>query len=93
MTLYCNLVCVYVDNKCDNKFGGCKKLFSWLGQKVNKTIDAFGDDADGSGTALCPWPRDDATSRQDISTPFSIQIKFEATEYSYSIRIRNVMDV
>ena len=23
------------------KFGGCKKSFSWLGQKVNKQIDAY----------------------------------------------------
>ena len=33
-----------------------------------------------------PCPPDDVTSRQDISTPFSILIEFEATEYSYSIR-------
>jgi len=37
-------------------------------------------------TDLCLRPRDDAASRQDISTPFSILIEFEATEYSYSIR-------
>jgi len=29
-------------------------------------------------------PRDDAASRQDISKSFSILIKFEATDYSYS---------
>ena len=33
---------LYFANYC--VFGGCKckKLFSWLGQKVNKTIDAYG---------------------------------------------------
>ena len=60
--------------------------FPWLGQKVNKKIDAYGHDADDSGPDLCSWPRDDAASRQEISTPFSILIEFEATEYSYSIR-------
>ena len=34
---------------------------------------------------LCPWPRDDATFWQDLSTPFYIVIEFNATEYSYSI--------
>ena len=48
MILFCNLVCVYVHNICDDKFGGCKKSFSWLGQKVNKKIDAYGHDADNS---------------------------------------------
>ena len=43
-------------------FGGCKKLFSWLGQKVNKKIDALWP---------CPW--DDAASQQDILIPFSFQ--------------------
>ena len=57
-------------------FGGCKTLFSWLGQKVNKNIDAL-------------WPRDDAASRQDIPTLFSILIEFEATEFSDSIRFQN----
>ena len=52
-------------------FGDCKKSFSWLGQKVNKKIDAYGHDAEDSDTDLCPWPRDDAASRQDISTPFN----------------------
>ena len=42
----------------------------------------YGHDADDSSTDLCPWPWDDAASRQDISTPFSILIEFEATEYS-----------
>ena len=36
MILFCNLVSVYVHKICDNKFGGCKKSFSWLGQKVNQ---------------------------------------------------------
>ena len=84
MILFCNLVHVYVHKICDDKFAGCKKLFSWLGQRVNKKINVYGHDAD-SGTDLCPWPRDDAASRQDISTPFSILIEFEATECSYSI--------
>ena len=34
-------MCVYVHKVCE-KFGGCK-LFSWLGQKVNKQTD--GSDA------------------------------------------------
>ena len=45
--------------------------------------DKYGHDADDSSTDLCA---DDAASRQDISTPFSILNEFEATEYSYSIR-------
>ena len=36
--LFCNLVCVHVHKICDDKFGGCKKLCSWLDQKVNKNI-------------------------------------------------------
>ena len=58
-------------------------------------IDAYDHDADDSGTDLCPWPRDGAASRQDVSTPFSILIKFEATEYSYSIwySIWNLVDI
>ena len=56
------------------------------GQKVNKKIDTYGHSADDSGTDLCPWPWDDAASRQNISTPFSIRNEFEATEYSYFIR-------
>ena len=61
-----------------------KKSFSWLRQKVNKRIDAYGYDADDSGTDLCLWLWDDAASRQDISTVLSILIEFEATEYSFS---------
>ena len=68
--------------RCEDKFGSCKKLFSWLGQKVNKKIDAYGHVADDSGTDLCPWPQNDAMSRQDISMLFNILIKFEATEHS-----------
>ena len=66
--------------------GGCKKSFSWLSQKVNKKIDAYGHDADNSGLDLCPWPQDDAASQQNISTVFNIQTEFEATEYRYSIQ-------
>ena len=36
MILFCHLVCVYVQKVCEDKFGGCKKSFSWLGQKVNE---------------------------------------------------------
>ena len=32
--LLCNLVYVYVHNISDEKFDGCKRLFSWLGKKV-----------------------------------------------------------
>ena len=57
-----------------------KKSFSWLGQKVNKRSMCI---------AMMPTTRalTCATSRQDLSTPFGILIKFEATEYS--IRIQN----
>ena len=84
---------MYVHKISDDKFGGCKESFSWLGKKVNKKINAYGDNADHSGIDLCPWPWDDAASEQDISTPFSILIKFKATEYSYSISIRNFEDI
>ena len=80
---------VYVHKICDEKLGGCKKSFSWLGQKISKKIDgdeAYSHDADDSGldlsVILSPWPGDDAASSQDISTPFSILIKFKVTEYS-----------
>ena len=53
---------VYVHKICDDNFGGYKKSSSWLGQKVNKKIDAYGPDADESGSALCSWPRDDKIS-------------------------------
>jgi len=42
-----------MSQSCD----GCKKSFSWLGQKVNKKIDggdAYGHDADDSSSDLCP---------------------------------------
>ena len=51
MVLFSNLVCAYERKICEDRFGGCKKSFSWLGQKVNKTIDR---DADDSGTDLLP---------------------------------------
>ena len=82
---------------CEEKFGGCKKSFSRLGQKVNKKIDggdAYGHDADDSGSDFFPWPLADIVSlvsRQDILTPFNIIIKFEATEYL--ICIRNFEDI
>ena len=47
MIIFCNLVCAYVHKIYEEKFGSCKKSFSWLGQKVNKQID--GSDADGCG--------------------------------------------
>ena len=53
-------VCIYVHKLCEDMFGGCKTLFSWLGQKVNKKIDAL-------------WQRDDTVSWQDIPIPFSLQ--------------------
>ena len=34
--LFCNLVCIFIHKMCEDKFGGCKKSFSWVGQKVNK---------------------------------------------------------
>ena len=90
-------MCVYEHKIYYDKFGGCKKPFSWLGQKVNNTIDAYGHQSDNAGSDLCLWPRDDAASRQDISTPFSSVIELEATEYTYSIRysirIRNFEDI
>ena len=87
-------MCVYVHTICEDKLGACKNSSSWLGQKVNKKIDACGHDAE-TLARICP--RDDAVSRQDVSTPFSILIEFEATKYSYSIRywirIRNSEDI
>ena len=83
---------LYVHKIREEKFGGCKKSFSWLSQKVNKKIDES-----CMATMLvtlaqtCPW--DDTTHRQDTSTPFSILIEFEATEYLYSIYIRNFEDI
>ena len=47
---------MYICNKiCNDRFGTCKKSFSWLDRKVNKKIDAYGHDADDSGMDLCPW--------------------------------------
>ena len=46
----------------------------------------YGHDADDFGTDLCLWPRDDAAFQQDMSTPFSILIEFEAIKYSMCIR-------
>ena len=40
--LFCNLMCVYVHKICEDRLGGSQKSFSWLGQKVNKKIDAYG---------------------------------------------------
>ena len=40
MILFCNLMCIYIHKICEEKLGGCKNLFSWLGQKVNIKIDA-----------------------------------------------------
>ena len=41
MILFCNLVCVYVHKIYEDKFGGCKKLSSWIGHsevaKMKKT--------------------------------------------------------
>ena len=77
--------------------GTCRKSFSWLGQKVNKKIDVYGQDADDSGTDLCPWPRDDTVFQQDISTPISILSEFETTGYwylnRYLICIHNFEDI
>ena len=36
--------------------------------------DAYDHDSNNSGSDLCPWPRDDAASRQDISTPINFLI-------------------
>ena len=96
MILLCK-ECVCVHKICDENFGGCKKSFTWLDQKLNKIIDAYSLNADDCGQDLCPWPRDDAATRENIPTPFSILIEFEATAYSYSIRcsilIRNFKDI
>ena len=47
-------MCVYVHKICEEKSCGGKKSFSWLGQKVNKKIDAYSHNADNSGMDLCP---------------------------------------
>jgi len=63
----------------EDTLGGYKKSFSWHAMPM---------------TPARTCPRDDAAARQDISTPSSILIEFETTEYTYSIRysirIRNV---
>ena len=73
MILFCNLVCVYVHKICEDKFGDCKKLFSWLGQKVNKRSMRM------ATVPITPHP---GKTYQHLSL-----IEFEVTEYSYSIRI------
>ena len=41
MILLCNLVCIYVHNICEDKFGSCKMSLSRLGHKASKKIDAY----------------------------------------------------
>ena len=36
--LFYNIVYVYVCKICEEKFGGCWWLFSWLGQKVKDSM-------------------------------------------------------
>ena len=94
MVLFCNLVGAYERKIREDKFGGCRKSFSWLGQKVNRKIDTYSRDAKNSRMEM---PQNDVASQQDITTTSSILVEFEATEYSYSIRysfrIRNVKDI
>ena len=52
MVLFCKLVCAYARKICEDKFGGCKNSFSWLGEKVNNKIAAYCRDVDESGTDL-----------------------------------------
>jgi len=82
---------VYIHKICEDVFGDCKKSFSWLDQKVNKTMNA-----NDSSTDIRP-SMDCAASQQDILTLFSILTEFEATEYLYSIRylirIQNFEDI
>ena len=47
---------VYIHKICEEEFGGYRKSFSWLGQKVNKKIDVYGHDADNSSSDLNSWP-------------------------------------
>ena len=58
--------------------------------KSKQKIDAYSPDAE---TPARPFPRDNVASRQDISTPSSILIEFEATEYSYRFDIRFVFEM
>ena len=37
--LFCNLMCIFIHKICEDKFGSCKKSFSWVGQRVNKQIE------------------------------------------------------
>jgi len=48
MISFCNLVCIcsYVNKICE-KFGGCKRLFSWSDQKVKDRLTMF---------VRCIWP-------------------------------------
>ena len=88
MVLFYKLVGAYERKIREDKFGGCKKSFSWLRQKVYKKIDADGRDAEDTGADLPTGCR---------RVPARHRIQFEATEYSYSIRysirIRNVEDI
>ena len=52
MVLFCNLLCVWLHKICENKLGGCKKSFSWLGGKVNKKIYEYGHNTDNSSMDL-----------------------------------------
>ena len=79
---------MYIGTK--DKFGGYKKSSSWLGKKVNKISMCI---ATMQMLPARTCPRVDAASQQDISTSFIILIEFEATDYSYSIRIRNFEDI
>ena len=71
---------MYTYIRCDDKFDDCKKLFSWLGQKVNKRIDAYGHDADKD---MCT---DDAASRHINTVQYSHRILF-------SICVRNFREI
>ena len=93
MVLFCNLVGAHERKICEDKFGGCKKSFSWLGQRVNKKI-RLTRMAAMPMTPVRTCPPDDVASRQDVSTTSSILTEFEYSYWiRYSIRIRNVEDI
>ena len=78
---------------CEDKFGGCKKSFSWLGQKVNTNIDGPTTPARTCAHGHGMTPRPGTTSRHcsvflSNMQPLNIRIRFDS--YSkfrgYSIR-------
>ena len=86
MILFCNLVSVYVHKICEDKFGGCRKSFLWLGQKVKKNRSMrMVDQSDNSSMDLWPWY--DATNLKllNIRVVFKMFRIFDSTRLKFQI--------